>query len=322
MATTDHILRLTQIALEEFDDRPLTATIRRAVRIANLLGDAETAVRLGLELKPIGGDVKANAEDTKRLLVDDSLWGDPKGPVESALGEYMEDRRLAPGKVQSMSIAEMEFWDKYVEGEEIGGEDILEGRIQGLQMLERIRHRTFTALCAWERELTLGGTTEAIFGRFERRVQRLLSEGAPRLIDQFNAVARRLRDAALLNPTSSGSEDLAQAVTTCRRILKAVTDYVFPGEVGLVSADGHVLDDEKYRNRIREFAKAADTGDRMRAAIEAAVVGLCDRFDALDGLASKGVHADIAVEEAELCAITTFVVTGEIVRIHEMMSET
>lgn len=319
--STERLLVLVRTALDEFDDRPLAVSIRRAVRIATLLGESHIAVRLSLELRNHGGDRGANAEDVRRLLADRSTWGEPEGPVETAFAEYMEDRRIAPGKVQGFSVTQLEFWDNYVTEAGLDTTEILESQMTDLEMLERIRHRTFTALCEWERRLTFGGTNEAIFTRYQRRVDRLLSEGAPHLVDQVNAVHRRMRDAASVDPAVAVEEELSQAVTTCRRILKAVIDHVLPGEHGVFSEDGHVLDNDKYRNRLREFTRRARAGEHLRDAVEAAVTGLSERFDALDGLASKGVHADVALEEAELCAISTFVVAGEVLRLNELMTE-
>ncbi|MCX5346005.1 hypothetical protein [Streptomyces atratus] len=57
MASSDYILQLVRQALDDFDDKPLEVAVRRAVRIANLVGDTEHA-RLSLELRPAGGPAK------------------------------------------------------------------------------------------------------------------------------------------------------------------------------------------------------------------------------------------------------------------------
>jgi hypothetical protein len=51
--------------------------------------------------------------------------------------------------------------------------------------------------------------------------------------------------------------------------------------------------------------------------VEAALGGLYDRFAALDKLANKGVHAELGVHEAELCAISTYLVAGELLALGE-----
>src|SRR5712692_6077597 len=68
VATTDRILDLVRRALDEFDDRPLEVSVRRTLRIATLLGETKIAVRLVLELKPVGGHAPANAEDVRGLM--------------------------------------------------------------------------------------------------------------------------------------------------------------------------------------------------------------------------------------------------------------
>ena len=102
----------------------------------------------------------------------------------------------------------------------------------------------------------------------------MLAHGAPAVLDQFSAVYRRLREATR-DPVLPVSEDLAQAVTSCRRILKTVADHL------------------------------------------AALGGIYDRFSALDKLANKGVHAELGVPEAELCAIHTYLVAGELLALGE-----
>ncbi len=142
----------------------------------------------------------------------------------------------------------------------------------------------------------------------------MLATGAPDLLDQFAAVYRRLGDATR-DPSTPVAEELAQAVATCRRILKAVADHVLPGVPGAQTDEGRPLDDSAYRNRIYEFVKQNVSGDSTKDSVKAAVGGIHERFTALDKLASKGVHAEVAVPEAELCAIGTYLVAGELLSI-------
>jgi hypothetical protein len=69
------VLSLVRKALDEFDDRPLDATVRRVARIAVLLGETELAVRLGLELKPSGGLPAANQEKAMVARLDGDEFG-------------------------------------------------------------------------------------------------------------------------------------------------------------------------------------------------------------------------------------------------------
>lgn len=309
---------MVRVALDEFDDRPLSTTVRRVVRIAMLLGEHDLALRLGFELKPMAGHPPTNAEDTRRLMSDPSTWGDPDSEVEHALKAYMEHRKVGEGtegKFYAHSLDDLEDLVSWGRHELERTVEFKQSAMQMSAILSRIRHSCFAALCAWERRLTYADTNERIFDRFRSDVDAMLATGAPALLDQFNAVYRRLRDGAASGSGVGASEDLTHALTTCRRILKAVADHVMPGVQGAETPDGHRLDDQAYRNRIHEYVKSAVGSDRTADAVKTALGGVIERFNALDQLASKGVHAGVALAEAELCAINTYIVAGELLRI-------
>lgn len=313
---SEYLLSLVQQALNEIDDRPIDITARRAARIASLLGETEMAVYLGLELKSTGGHPPANAEDTRRLMADPSLWGAPDGPAEAAMTIYLKTRMIESGpnkgRIAAHSLAEVEDYLALVgDPDALTTEVHWELRHQMVDIRERVRHKVFAALCSWERQLTYANVNERIFERFRSRVDAMLAQGAPTVLDQFSAVYRRLQQATK-DPTVPVSEELAQAVTTCRRILKAVADHLLPGVAGARSEDGHPLDDAAYRNRIYEFVKIHVASETFAGNVKAALGGICERFDAIDKLANKGVHAEVGVQEAELCAIGTYLVAGEL----------
>jgi hypothetical protein len=314
---SEHLLSIVQQALNEIDDRPVDVTARRATRIASLLGETVLAVYLGLELKPSGGHPPANAEDTRRLMADPSLWGDPDGPAEEAWTIYMSNRRIGSGpnegKIAGHGLAEVEAYLAAVNEDSGALERPESWELRRLmhEIRERVRHKVFAALCAWERQLTYANVNERIFERFRSKVDSMLAQGAPAVLDQFSAVYRRLREATKA-PASPVSEDLAQAVTTCRRILKAVADHLLPGIAGATTENGNPLNDAAYRNRIYEFIKVNVASDATAETIKAALGGIYDRFNAVDKLANKGIHAELGMQEAELCAISTYLIAGEL----------
>lgn len=283
-----------------------------------MLGDTVTAVWLGLELKPHGGHPPANAEDTRRMMTDPASWGDPSGPVEEAMTIYMENRRIPDGEqvglIDGHGLGEVERWQERIRTEFVGDPSWLSNELRGAGVIERVRHSCFASLCAWERQLTYTNVNERIFERFRSQVDAALATGAPELLDQFSAVHRRLRDGARDRSAAVG-EELAQSATSCRRILKAVIDHLIPGVRGAVTEAGHKLDDQAYRNRAFEWIKSNVASESTEDAVRAAVGGLYDRLEAMDRLASKGVHASVGLEEAELCAIHTYLIAGELLRL-------
>ncbi|MER6126305.1 hypothetical protein ABT173_27520 [Streptomyces sp. NPDC001795] len=326
MATNDHVLRLVRKALDEFDDTQLEVSVRRAVRIANLVGDTKYAIRLSLDLKTMGGDRETNGEISRMLMEDPSTWGSMTGPAEQALKAWMNDRKVeGSDNIDGHSLAQLEFWSKELKwikesGEKVDYEKDLATRVRTEQILARTRHLTFALLCSWERRLDYGTINESIFGGYRVKVDALLADGVPDLLQQFSAVYRRLQEAADSAPERDVTEELSQAITTCRRILKAVVDHVFPAR-DEPSADGLILDDSKHRNRLSVFIKQTVSSDSEQALITAIVAGLYERFSAIDKMTNKAVHAEVAVGIANLCALNTYIICGEIISLNTLASE-
>ena len=321
-SNSEEVLRLVKQALNEFDLVQLDVSVRRAVRIANLLGESQVAIRLSFEVQPTGGHPPANAADARRLMGTPDEWAEPDGPVERALEEYFEDRKVSDGRIAGHSLAELEFWDRWREGlssSELADEPYLKDlawQVKRTQIIDRARSRTFSALCGWERQLAYAARNEQVIVGQQRRVDKFLASNAPQVLDQFNAVFRRLGDAEEVRRDQAAAEELAQAVTSCRRILKAVVDAVQPADPQrAVSEDGHELTQDAYKNRLYEFLKAEVTSETFVSALSTAAESLFQRFAASDKLASKGVHAVVAREEAEFCALNTYLLAGEVLRL-------
>ncbi|MFF7199221.1 hypothetical protein ACFZAM_36645 [Streptomyces sp. NPDC008079] len=323
MAASDYLLKLVRTALDSFDEDPLEVSVRRAVRIANLMGDTKYAVRLALDLKPTGGDRETNGEISRMLMADPSTWGSMTGPAEQAAAAWMNDRKIdGSDNIDPHSLAELEFWDKELSNLKESGEKIdygsdLTTRQRSTRIIARTRQLTFALLCSWERRLDYSGINESIFGRYRVKVDALLADGVPDLLQQFSAIYRRLQEAADNAPERDVTEELSQAITTCRRILKAVVDHVLPAQKEPAEG-GHKLDEPSYRNRLFEFTKRVIQSDSKRELVDAIVAGLHDRFAAVDKMTNKAVHAEVAIETANLCALNTYIVCGEVLSLYTL----
>lgn len=311
------LLRLVQLALDEFDSVSVEATVRRVVRIANLMGDTFMAVRLGLDLKASGGHPPSNAEMTRRLMSNVADWDEPGGIADQAVDLYMGERQMDDGKILAHSLSEIDFWQRHrldrraMTAEQYAGD--IELHLKMSEIVTRTKHHAFTLLCRWERELTFATNQGDALTSISARVDRLLSQQAPDALDMFNAAFRRLREANDHNGKAMAAEELSQALTSCRRMLKAVVDVVQPADSSKPeSADGHPLTDEHYKNRLVEFLKARVPSGTFRSALVREGESLFERFRSTDDLASKGVHASVALEEAEFCALHTYLLAAEV----------
>ncbi|NUL28435.1 hypothetical protein HRW09_02385 [Streptomyces lunaelactis] len=314
-SNTSYVLNLTRKAIDEFDEVSLEISARRAMRIASLLGESKFAVRMSLELTPLTENPEINSENLKSLLSDPSTYSTANGPASLSLKEYLADRTVAvrADKKETFLIHSIPELEKWLSHSMINdGKDAKAVKLQHemQQVIWRLRSRIYTSLCNWERQITYTGVNERIFVTFRDRVDGILAVNLPSVLDQFTAAYKRLREVAFSAPEADVSEELAQALTSCRRILEAVVDYVYPP----IPGDPN-LNEEKHNSRAREFVKSKASGSKHQDFVTASIDGLDKRYARLNGLANKGLHAKVALEEAELCAINTYVIAGEMVRL-------
>lgn len=322
LAASEDVLRLVQQALNEFDSVTLEATLRRAVRIANLVGDTFAAIRLSLELKPSGGYPPANQEMTSRLMADPDSWDVSDGIARQAFERWLAERRREDDLILSYSVTEMEFWrrerlpSEQVADDQFGAD--LANQSKMVEFLTRARHHAFTYLCQWERQLTFAVNQSDALTAVSRRVDSLLASRTPEVLDQFNVAFRRLREAASRDSNAEAAEELSQALASCRRILKAVVDAVQPADpTKPKSSAGQQLTDMQYKNRLFEYLKKRAVSKSFQTALIKDGESLYARFNTIDALSSKGVHAQVALDEAEFCALHTYVLAGELALLAE-----
>lgn len=220
-------------------------------------------------------------------------------PQSLAEIEYLTHDRPAP--TASASVIEVDMMIRRIE--------------------ERARLRTFSYLVAWERRLGYTSANESIFGGYKVQVDKILAEGVPELVEQFTAVYRRMNEAAARDPQEPAGEELSQALTSCRRILESVVDHVLPARKEPSESGGHRLDQAVYRNRLFEFIKEANSSKSVASMTTALAAGLHERYSAVSELTNKGVHASIALEAANLCALNTYILCGEILLLQQHVDQ-
>jgi hypothetical protein len=107
------------------------------------------------------------------------------------------------------------------------------------------------------------------------------------------------------------TEQLAQVMTSCRRIFEYVTDCLFPATDKVV--EGHSLKKDKYKNRLMQFAIEAKASNTNIDLIVANTTTLFEQWDKLLALANKGVHDEVYREETRRCLIRTVILLDDIV---------
>ena len=147
-------------------------------------------------------------------------------------------------------------------------------------------------------ESRLGDLASSVFDRVRARVDpaigKLLPEGAKKLSSAYE------------NLRSSNSEDWANAVHTCRRLLKDLADALLP------ATDDPKLSDERYINRLATFVASRSISETFGKIVGAQLEYLGHRLDAIYDAANKGSHADVDREEADRYVLYTYLFVGDV----------
>ncbi|MDX8145004.1 hypothetical protein SK854_23040 [Lentzea sp. BCCO 10_0061] len=342
MSPASDVRQLLRVALDEFD-RPgntVSASARRAVRIAALRRDHGNQLWLQWELTDLkagriqkrqdpaiswvmaqldallgaeeGGRERRRAflmfERNRTFLVDgeEKFQGDSLGQIEQrlAMSRRAYDDLTVPS---NLTAGDMYFVAKDVDSARAKIIPVIQ---QQEQLMERIKSAIHSFLVTTESELDQGQQDAPLFLRAQEYINTALAKYAPLALEKFVAAQERLY--------SGKSEDLAHALTSCRRMTKALADALYPStDEGVTGSDGieRKMTDDAYRNRLLQYVRE-QLGKRTHGSvIQKTLDSLGARLKSLDSLASKGVHDEVTAAEAETCIVWTYLLAADVVRI-------
>lgn len=331
---------LIEEALREFDNASVSTTshVRRAIRIATKRQDYVALLRLLPETFDLStGKVDHPAFDEARDNLTALLGkqdADHRGLA--AILRHQQGRQFGDGtasKVYGQSIAQLESLlaqinetidscskvpdnlteiDTYFVARDYDAAiaKLLPMRRELEDVIERVKQAVYDFLIETERQIELGQRRPDIFERGREYVERGLGQWAPEALSTFQAAEESL--------TSGQPEDLAHALTSCRRMIKALADALYPatGET-VIDDDGRAreMTDDAYRNRLLQFATQRVTGSAHVALVKESLRSLGNRLQRLNEISSKGVHDEVSRAEAETCILWTYLTAADFLRI-------
>lgn len=243
MYNKDYILELIQTALNDLDQQNirLSAVARKALRIARLRNDWKTVYWLQIELDGFSDkNAVARREDEVAPYFSKEVFDQVKEQaVEDAIssrtiivvdhqGRVDEDKVCALGiqeieeSIISLSKPDLPLPDNMLPYDAAYFSDQQQRSRFTRQKLEteyrkvlaRITQRVCSYLSQVERQIVLGQLESDIFDDNRRYVDERLQSLAPEILGQLHIAYRRTREGT--------SEARSHALTSCRRVLKAL----------------------------------------------------------------------------------------------------
>ena len=160
-------------------------------------------------------------------------------------------------------------------------------------------------------ELKFSGVAQDVFSTIREKVDARVASIVPMAVQQFSAVHDNLR--------SENPEDWSNAVHSCRRILQAVADVLFPAtEESRTSGKKEIkLGPDQYINRLACYADDMSSSKRFQEIVGSHLGFLGDRLDAVFEAAQKGSHYTVNRDEANRYVLYTYMLVGDILALSD-----
>ncbi|MGX5587125.1 AbiTii domain-containing protein [Bacillus thuringiensis] len=322
-------LDLSEEILRNFELReiPTQNIVLKCLRLARLIHDFDSVEWLkqeanGFERTEEGyianAAWSAAAKSGRRYFIDDPK-GDPEKPerVERAFTQtiaVMEaavdaaKARMGVAYDRNVSISSQStFLPPIPQGNANERNAIANIIRDNTEKIETVKSKLYEFVLNVNYELKFGDITEDIFTRKRKSVDTTLKDICPEAIQKFISVYENLK--------SDNDEDWANAVHTCRRIIKDVADSLYPPSnepIQLPGGKTRKIGEDQYINRLIQYIDSKSTSEKFSAIVGSHLKFIGERLDGVHEAANKGTHAEVTLDEAERYIIYTYLVIGDI----------
>lgn len=342
MIESDYLLKLLNKALD--DSEKVSVLVQRAARIARLRHDYVNLWWLEWEL------VNVTREEERKFVVGEIISHLTKAQLTHFWKKYYElwadERRVvhldsklnvsSKEMILAKSISEIENEVGYYS--KMGAEAISPQGLHSLDLyyqeqsniklkafarvgennckniMSRVTYRVNSYLSNVETQIAFGQIYSDIFEENQLYVNEKLAEICPDALAKFVSAYKRGRE--------NETESWAQALTSCRRLLKSLADVLYP------STGEHIEDskgkrrkmtEEQYISRLWQYVYE-HTSSSSGKLLQVQIQDYGNRIDSLYSLTNKGVHAEVSKFEVNQCLIQTYLIVGDLLRLKENVS--
>jgi len=312
---------------------PLSETCMKAVRLARLTGDVEmseifTFEASGYPSPPNGlseeifemcrkaGRVRLRkkSEDDEELVERTSVLS-----IDQMQSDIETSRlQMEFGRPQAVNIASANP-NQYVSApvRDFASERQLAKNLRD-NVGDLSSRRTFIYDYALAKNITLkvSSAAESIFEVYRMSADAALGKTVPDELKRLESIDANL--------DSENKEDWANAVHSCRRLLQAVADSIYPPKAGeTVETGGRKvkIGTENYINRLVLYCEQKQESKVFEKMVGSNLRFIGERLDAIFLAVQKGSHAMVTLSEARRYVIYTYLVVGDILSLSDECSD-
>lgn len=181
--------------------------------------------------------------------------------------------------------------------------------------IEIIKLKIYDYVLKIYNELLYGNLVEDIFRVNRNLVDEKLINYCPETIKKLSSIYDNL--------ASSNEEDWANAIHSCRRILKEVADNLYPptDKTIKVGKKEIKLGEEQYINRLIQYIDNKSDSKTYKNIVGSSLEDIGNKLDALNDAACKGTHNIVTKFEAQRYLIYTYLFLGDILSLDDSDEE-
>ena len=322
---SDHVFSLAEELLAdiELSRLPAEATVLKATRLARFVGNKELQTWLLRERTTHHPDCPISVEFMGRT----GRWTNREAREGYWVGIAGIDAMIATRQreLQQLRVPDIHFAPssanphEWVMGNPMErgnflGSDPLAGVVDSLtvrcraaaaelEQLTAVRSRVlgfiheFAANVYYQK--LFSGLAESVFERYKGQVDAVLAGACGDVLDKMPSIYDRLAE--------GHSEAISQALNTCRRVIDAFADAVFPPTEETRDIGGNTvqLGASNHQNRINVYIHDRTTSGSRSKRLRQTLANLY-------GCVSKGVHDDVTAPEAQALVLGTYTFVGEV----------
>lgn len=184
--------------------------------------------------------------------------------------------------------------------------DITKRITQDESLIQRILGNLYQYIINIYYKLKYEGMIDDIFSQSIEEMTHKIGSICPELLKKVDSISSNL--------TSENPEDWANAVHSCRRMLKDLADVLYPPQESIKKEGKTIkLGEENYINRLVQYIDGCLTvGKTFKDVIITDLESIGKRLDAIYEATNKGTHADVSNDESKRYVMHTYFLISDI----------
>lgn len=308
---SEHIFSLAQELLDDIELSKLSAEalLLKATRLASLAGSEKIQHWLSYEMGGYNAQDKISLEfmgRTGRWIKyekKEGYWG-PLAQQEAtiqALKSELQSLRLPDLSGEWVAVATRQIMNRAAT---ISAQI---SKISGIRSRVISLLHEFVAGIYYEKAFS--GLAESIFESYKEEIDARIAEECGDVLEKLPFIYDRLRE--------GDSEAVSQGLTTCRRIIDAFANAIYPPTDETVEIGGNTLKlgANHHQNRLNAYIAERVLSDSRKQKLRQSLSNLYSRV-------SAGVHDEVTPQEAKALLLSTYLFLGEVLTLDKTEKHT